>query len=216
MWTRTLREVTDGVPELVERVRALPCETVVLDGETLALDDDGRPRAFQDTMSRFGSDASDAGVLLSPFFFDLLLHEGDSLIETPARERLDRLDSVVPEAMRVARLVTDSPSQAQDFFDRAIADGQEGVIIKRLDAPYDAGRRGSAWTRGSPGWPAGTRPGADVPAQPDGERLGRPPQSTRPRCGTARTRLGTGRVWPGRPRGRRTAWRSGRHRSGRR
>src|SRR5215212_5717493 len=55
VWTRTLREVTDGVPELVERVRALPCSTAVLDGETLALDDDGRPRAFQDTMSRFGS-----------------------------------------------------------------------------------------------------------------------------------------------------------------
>ena len=55
VWTRTLREVTDGVPELVERVRALPCRTAVLDGETLALDDDGRPRAFQDTMSRFGS-----------------------------------------------------------------------------------------------------------------------------------------------------------------
>jgi DNA ligase-1 len=48
VWTRALREVTDGVPELVDRVRALPCDTV-LDGENLALDDDGRPRAFQDT-----------------------------------------------------------------------------------------------------------------------------------------------------------------------
>ena len=65
VWTRTLREVTDGVPELVERVRALPCRTAVLDGETLALDDDGRPRAFQDTMSRFGSDASDARACCS-------------------------------------------------------------------------------------------------------------------------------------------------------
>ena len=58
------------VPELVALVRALPCGAVVLDGETLALDDDGRPRAFQDTMSRFGSDGSDGGaaqpVLLRP------------------------------------------------------------------------------------------------------------------------------------------------------
>ena len=59
VWTRTLREVTDGVPELVDRVRALPCDTAVLDGETLALDDDGRPRAFQETMSRFGSQLPD-------------------------------------------------------------------------------------------------------------------------------------------------------------
>src|SRR3712207_351224 len=48
VWTRTLREVTDGVPELVAQVRSLPCRSAVLDGETLALDDDGRPRAFQD------------------------------------------------------------------------------------------------------------------------------------------------------------------------
>src|SRR6185436_16681487 len=39
VWTRSLREITDGVPELVERIRALPCTTAVLDGETLALDD---------------------------------------------------------------------------------------------------------------------------------------------------------------------------------
>ena len=65
VWTRTLREVTDGVPELAERVRALPCESAVLDGETLALDDDGRPRAFQDTMSRFGSDAARTRVCCS-------------------------------------------------------------------------------------------------------------------------------------------------------
>jgi DNA ligase-1 len=55
VWTRTLREITTSVQELVELVRALPCESVVLDGETLALTDAGRPRPFQDTMSRFGS-----------------------------------------------------------------------------------------------------------------------------------------------------------------
>ena len=77
VWTRTLREITDGVPEIVDRVRTLPCRTVVLDGETLAVDDDGRPRTFQETMSRFGSSGPGAGtadesVLLSPFFFDVL------------------------------------------------------------------------------------------------------------------------------------------------
>ena len=97
VWTRTLREVTDGVPELVERVRALPCRTVVLDGETLALDDDGRPRAFQDTMSRFGSDASDAGVLLSPFFFDLLHLDGRDLLDEPLRTRLDALAGLLAD-----------------------------------------------------------------------------------------------------------------------
>jgi DNA ligase-1 len=100
VWTRTLREVTDGVPELVELIRALPCDTAVLDGETLALDDDGRPRAFQDTMSRFGTRfpdgmAADAGVLLSPFFFDLLHLDGRELIDEPLRVRLDALAALL-------------------------------------------------------------------------------------------------------------------------
>ncbi|WP_040799089.1 ATP-dependent DNA ligase [Nocardia higoensis] len=58
VFTRTLREITDGVPELVALVRGLNCERVVLDGETLALTDDGRPRPFQETMSRFATSAA--------------------------------------------------------------------------------------------------------------------------------------------------------------
>lgn len=46
VWTRSLLEITDGVPEIVEQVRTLPCRTAVLDGETLALDAEGRPRSF--------------------------------------------------------------------------------------------------------------------------------------------------------------------------
>ena len=57
---------------------------------------------------------------------------------------------MVPEDLRVRRLVTASADEAQQFFDSAIADGQEGVILKRLDAPYDAGRRGSAWVKVKP------------------------------------------------------------------
>ncbi|MGK4455591.1 ATP-dependent DNA ligase, partial [Klebsiella pneumoniae] len=81
VWTRSLREITDGVPEIVRRVSALSCRTAVLDGETLVLDDDGRPRSFQDSMSRFGSDSPGGAtpseaVLLSPFFFDLLHLDG--------------------------------------------------------------------------------------------------------------------------------------------
>jgi len=55
VFTRTLNDITARVPELVSLVRDLPCRSIVLDGETLALEDDGRPRPFQETMSRFGT-----------------------------------------------------------------------------------------------------------------------------------------------------------------
>ncbi|MFW3171015.1 ATP-dependent DNA ligase [Geodermatophilus sp. CPCC 206100] len=154
VWTRTLREVTDAVPELVDRVRALPCTTAVLDGETLALDDDGRPRPFQDTMSRFGSDAADAGVLLSPFFFDLLHVDGRDLLDEPLSVRLDALAGLLAAdahaALRMPGVRSPSPEQAAGVLDDALAAGHEGVVVKALDAAYAAGRRGRAWQKVKP------------------------------------------------------------------
>ena len=154
VWTRTLREVTDGVPELVERVRALPCRTAVLDGETLALDDDGRPRAFQDTMSRFGSDTAEAGVLLSPFFFDLLHLDGRDLLDEPLQVRLDALAGLLADdehaALRMPGVRSPGPEQAAGVLADALAAGHEGVVVKALDAPYAAGRRGAAWQKVKP------------------------------------------------------------------
>ena len=148
VWTRTLREVTDGVPELVDRVRALPCTSAVLDGETLALDDDGRPRAFQDTMSRFGSDSSEAGVLLSPFFFDLLHLDGRDLLDEPLHVRLDALAGLLADEehapLRMPGVRSPDPEQAAEVLDGALDAGHEGVVVKALDAPYAAGRRGKA------------------------------------------------------------------------
>jgi DNA ligase-1 len=154
VWTRTLREVTDGVPELVERIRALPCDTAVLDGETLALDDDGRPRAFQDTMSRFGSDASEEGVLLSPFLFDLLHLDGRDLVDEPLSVRLDALAGLLAgeehAALRMPGVRRPSAEQAAEVLDGALSAGHEGVVVKALDAPYAAGRRGKAWQKVKP------------------------------------------------------------------
>jgi DNA ligase-1 len=148
VFTRSLEEIGSRLPEVVAATRTLAATDLILDGEALTLDEAGRPRPFQETASTTATRSGATGI--QPFFFDLLLHEGDSLIEVPTSQRLDRLDAVVPESLRVTRLVTDSPDEAQQFFDRAIAEGQEGVILKRLDAPYDAGRRGSAWIKVKP------------------------------------------------------------------
>jgi DNA ligase-1 len=148
VFTRSLDEIGARLPEVVAATRSLPATDLILDGEALTLDEAGRPRPFQETASTTATQSGATGI--RPFFFDLLLHEGDSLIEAPTSDRLDRLDSIVPETMRVPRLVTESADEAQSFFDQAIADGQEGVILKRLDAPYDAGRRGSAWVKVKP------------------------------------------------------------------
>jgi DNA ligase-1 len=158
VWTRTLREITDAVPELVATVRGLPCTSAVLDGETLALDDEGRPRAFQDTMSRFGSGpgdpAGDPAVLLSPFLFDLLHLDGRDLLDQPLRVRLDALAGLLADdahaPLRMPGVRCPTPEQAAGVLAAALAAGHEGVVVKALDAPYAAGRRGRAWQKVKP------------------------------------------------------------------
>ena len=148
VFTRSLEEISARLPEVVSLVRALPATDLILDGEALTLDETGRPRPFQETASTTSTRSGATGI--RPFFFDLLLHDEESLLESPLADRLARLDSVVPQPMRVRRRQTASAEEAGSFFDEAVADGQEGVVLKRLDAAYDAGRRGAAWVKVKP------------------------------------------------------------------
>jgi DNA ligase-1 len=145
--TRSLELITDRLPEVVDVARSLPATDFVLDGEVLALDDQGRPRPFQETASRT---AMSEGVHLTPYFFDLLHLDGRDLVDSPGSERLQALAGLVPEEHLVPRLVTSSVEEAQAFVARVLALGHEGVVVKNLAAPYDAGRRGSAWVKVKP------------------------------------------------------------------
>ncbi len=151
VFTRNLADITDRVPEVVEAVRALEVDAVILDGEAIALGPDGRPRPFQETMSRFGSRVKVAelrqAVPLSPFFFDCLHLDGEDLIDRPAHERLEALERRLPESLRVPSTVIEDPAEGRRFLTDALARGHEGVMIKSLDAPYEAGRRGAGWLK---------------------------------------------------------------------
>jgi len=151
VYTRSLNEVTGAVPEIVEAARALPARELMLDGETIALRADGRPHPFQETMRRFGRrlevEALRATLPLSVFFFDCLMAEGEDLTARPARERFEALARLAPAAVLIPRLVTGERGAAQAFFDDSLAHGHEGLMAKALDAPYEAGSRGSGWLK---------------------------------------------------------------------
>jgi DNA ligase 1 len=211
VFTRTLRDITANVPELVELVAGLNCTSVVLDGETLALTDTGRPRPFQETMARFasadpgqsiavappggpgnaagsagpdesaassgsGSTADSGGtgdsdglggseptvptelrpmptstreLLLHPYFFDCLHLDGRDLLDEPLLERRAALTKVAGEHS-IPALIRPDAEAAAEYFDGALASGHEGVMIKSLDAPYAAGRRGRSWLKIKP------------------------------------------------------------------
>ncbi len=154
VFTRSLDEITDRVPEVVAAVRALPVAQAVLDGEAIALRPDGRPHPFQVTASRTGSRREVARlrdeVPLPLFLFDLLHLDGDELLDAPSERRSAELARIAPAELIVPRLVTADPASAADFLADALARGHEGVVVKSLDTPYTAGRRGAGWLKVKP------------------------------------------------------------------
>ena len=150
VFTRNLRDVTDGLPEVVAAVLDLDASSFILDGEILLLGPTGSPLEFQDSMSRFGSDGPGTGQSLSAFYFDCLHLEGVDLIDRPLRERRQALVSALPPTAVVGSITTDDPATADRFFDEAVNAGYEGVVVKDPERPYEAGRRGAGWLKVKP------------------------------------------------------------------
>jgi DNA ligase-1 len=149
IFTRNLNDVTERLPEIAAIAASLPVGSAVLDGEVLGLQEDEAPRAFQDTMSRFGAGRAETDGALRPFFFDLLYLDGEPLIDRPLRERQGLLDRAVG-SFAVPRIATADPAEAERFLAAALAAGHEGVMVKAIGSAYEAGRRGKAWRKVKP------------------------------------------------------------------
>ncbi|MFE2139623.1 ATP-dependent DNA ligase, partial [Streptomyces sp. NPDC059466] len=157
IYTRTLDDITDRLPELISVAMELEDSRFILDGEVIALDEDGRPRSFQETAGRVGSrvDVATAArsVPVSPVFFDALSADGRDLLDLPFTARHAELARLVPEPMRVRRALVEGPADlaaAEEFLADTLGRGHEGVVVKALDAPYSAGRRGASWLKVKP------------------------------------------------------------------
>ena len=158
VFTRSLDDITARLPEVVEVVHALPQTRLVLDGEVLALQSDGRPEMFQAVASRTMSSGDDPAVsptsspgsTLRPFFFDLLHVDGVDLLDAPLRDRVARMQALLPSELLVPREQAADADTVGRVFAEAVGRGYEGVVVKNLDAPYAAGRRNSAWVKVKP------------------------------------------------------------------
>jgi ATP-dependent DNA ligase I len=154
VFTRSLDDITARVPELVEIALALPATAAVLDAEAIALRPDARPHPFQVTAGRLGSKLDVArlreSLPLTLFVFDVLHLDGEDLLDRGGAERGEALAAAVPEALRIPRLVTADPAAAGEFLDRTLERGHEGVLVKSLTSPYEAGRRGTGWIKVKP------------------------------------------------------------------
>ena len=133
IYSRILNDITAELPSIVDISKNLDMNEVILDGEAVVLTAEGKPLLFQETMKGLGG-----GV---PVFFDALYLDGESLLDQPYATRI----KLLPERYRPPRIVSADAIDAQQFFDAALAAGQEGLMAKGLESKYEAGRRGAAW-----------------------------------------------------------------------
>lgn len=133
IYSRILNDITAELPTIVDISRIVDMNEVILDGEAIVLTQEGKPLLFQETMKGLGG-----GV---PIFFDVLYVDGESLLDQPYATRT----KLLPAQHRPPRIITADAIEAQQFFDRAMATGQEGLVAKGLASKYEAGRRGAAW-----------------------------------------------------------------------
>ena len=150
VFTRSLRDVTAGMPAAVAAGRRLRARSAVVDGEAIALGAAGRPRPFQETMSAAGRDEGTSTDPVSIFLFDCLLLDGRDLTGEPWWERRQVLAAICPAELLVEAVRTGDPEEAQRFVDRTLRAGHEGVVVKAADGTYEAGRRGHAWIKVKP------------------------------------------------------------------
>ena len=148
LFTRNLNDITDRLPAVVDLLRSLDVDQVVLDGEILGVSDEG-PEAFQETMSSFGRRTGPPGrASLGVWFFDCLHVDGADLIDRPLVERAAAIDRI--GAPRVPSITTNDIDVAHVFQEEALAAGHEGVMVKAVGSTYEAGRRGAAWRKVKP------------------------------------------------------------------
>jgi DNA ligase-1 len=150
VFSRSLDDLTARTPGVVAAARTLPARRVVLDGEAMGMSAEGRPLPFQEISSRAARRNGVDPAWLRPYFFDALHVDGADLLDAPAADRWAALAVAVAPELMVERTMVDTTEEVERAFAAALDAGHEGLVVKSAAAPYDVGRRGSAWVKVKP------------------------------------------------------------------
>jgi DNA ligase-1 len=155
IFSRNMEDVTEALPEIVEFVESAVTSPAILDGEVVAVDDDGTPLPFQEVLRRFRRkhdvDRAREAVTVELHAFDCLHADADDLLEVPLTERHDRLASVLPDPDAVATLrETADAEEIAAIEEQALEAGHEGIMLKNPQSTYSPGKRGQNWLKRKP------------------------------------------------------------------
>ena len=146
IFSRNLRDITENLPEIVSILKDIKGD-FVLDGEVVLLDEEGKSLPFQEIMKVISRKERERKENIMPFFFDILYKDGNILFKYKNKERWEILKETVPEKFLIKRIETDKKEEIKKFFEESISNGNEGVMIKKIDSPYFIGSRKKYWLK---------------------------------------------------------------------
>ena len=155
MFSRNLEEMTHMFPELTEAARKqIKAESVILDSEALAYNPESEEfLPFQETTKRrrkHGIEEIAKTLPLKAFVFDILYKDGKQLLDEPLSKRMEILNLTLKEddvLIRTKNQIIKDPKELSILLEDAISKGLEGLVVKRLESPYEAGGRNFNWVK---------------------------------------------------------------------
>jgi len=162
LFSRKLENVTNSLPDLVEIIRKhVKAESAILDGEAVAVDENGKPRAFQEILKRFrrkyNVEEKALGIPIQLNLFDIMYLNGKTLIDLPLIERRKALESCVESSTEDSKsicvakqVITGDLELIEQIYKEALKAGHEGLMVKNPNSVYSPGKRGKNWIKKKP------------------------------------------------------------------
>lgn len=153
-FSRNLEQTTDMFPELSSIGDELSADTAILDCEAVGTDPaTGALVSFQETTTRKRKHGIEGAQRLVPirfFVFDILYKDGKDLLSVARNVRRDILEKTVREGALLSlspQIEASDAASIRSYHEKQIANGLEGVVVKKWDSPYEPGRRGYSWVK---------------------------------------------------------------------
>lgn len=155
LYSRSLENISSYYPDIIEKIpKAIQAENIILEAEAVAMNENtGEFLPFQELMHRRRKYKIEKAVTQYPIsvnLFDILYCNGKSCLELSYKDRREKLEKVVKEdefVKYIPMAIVKNENEVEDFMENSINAGSEGLMLKMLDKPYQAGSRGNYWLK---------------------------------------------------------------------
>lgn len=148
IFSRKLRDLSRDLKNLVFEIKRFSSRDFIIDGELIAESESGKPFPFQDIISLISRGTGLFSTWkVRPFFFDALKISDKDVWKKPAIERREILREILPSDYIVPWILAKNEKDIEDWMEKSIKNGHEGLVLKKIGSPYYPGKRTWDWIK---------------------------------------------------------------------